>query len=93
MKKLRINRLTGELQPFRVGDRVKSIAHLGADYGSCKMRGVVTRIRASRMKWNVDVRITERDENTPWPIGHVLGSISACWLPEKYVHSNVAKNS
>jgi len=79
MKPRRINRLTGELQPFRVGDRVKSIGCLGEQYGDYKARGIVTRIRASRHSWNVDVRISE-SEFAGDVIGKVIGSIGACWV-------------
>jgi hypothetical protein len=87
LKPLRVNRLTGELQPFRIGDRVKSLAHLGDEYGGFKQRGVVTRIRASRHSWNTDVRITESDFAGD-TIGKVIGSISACWVHENFQLNN-----
>lgn len=60
-------------KPFNKGDHVRSITHLGPEYGTMPLyTGVVTRIRRSRHKWNMDVR-TDHD-------GQIIESISDCWI-------------
>ena len=84
MKPLRVNARLG-VQPLRVGQRVKSTAHLGPGWGTHKATGTVTRVRASRHCWNVDVR---DDAN-----GMIIESIAPCWVDINFELPKIVEKS